>query len=208
METTTDGHWEGKVDHGCASGAVAAESRLAASGMLVPVRFEDLYEQHFAFVWRSLRRLGVAPSRLDDAAQDVFLVVHRRLSDYKPDTSAKAWMFAIARRVASDHRRTERRRGGLLPLSDEAPSPTSSSPLEGAMKNEASDIVLGFLEGLDEDRRAAFALAELEQMSAPEIGAALDVNVSTVYSRLQSARKAFVEYVTAHHPDAIEGADE
>ena len=65
----------------------------------------------------------------------------------------------------------------------------------------------GFLETLDDDRRAVFVLAELEQMTAPEIAEALNANPSTVYSRLASARKALLAYVQTHHPDSMEGAD-
>jgi RNA polymerase sigma-70 factor (ECF subfamily) len=186
----------------------------AVDGATVPQRpspatvsFDDLYEEHFAFVWRSLRRLGVRPALLDDAAQDSFLVAYRRLSDFVSGTSAKAWLFAIARRVASDYRRTERRKGGGLSLVEEARASTAPSPLDDAMSTEASDIVLRFLDGLDEDRRAAFVLSELEQMTAPEIGAALEVNVSTIYSRVRSARQAFTTYVDEHHPDAKAAAN-
>lgn len=168
------------------------------------VGLEELYRAHFDFVWRSLRRLGVEAASLDDAAQDVFLVVHRRLGDYTGG-SAKAWLFAIAHRVASDHRRRVRRKGGLLPLDERVASAGSDGPLDGALRNEASGIVMEFLQDLDDDRRAAFILAELEQMTAPEIGQALGVNVSTVYSRIASARSALVQFVTERHPDALEG---
>lgn len=165
---------------------------------------EALYRAHFDFVWRSLRRLGVEKASLDDAAQDVFLVVHRRLQDYTGG-SAKAWLFAIAQRVASDHRRRVRRKGGLLPLDERVASAGRDGPLAGALRHEASGIVMEFLQDLDDDRRAAFILAELEQMTAPEIGQALGVNVSTVYSRIASARGALVQFVTERHPDALEG---
>lgn len=173
---------------------------MAATG---GVRLEDLYRSHFDFVWRSLRRLGVDTASLDDAAQDVFLVVHRRLRDYTGG-SARAWLFAIAQRVASDHRRRVRRKGGLLPLDERMASGGRDGPHAGALRHEASGIVMAFLQDLDDDRRAAFILAELEQMTAPEIGQALGVNVSTVYSRIASARSALVEFVTARHPDALE----
>ena len=39
--------------------------------------FRAIYDEHFAFVWRSLRRLGIAAADISDAVQEVFLVVHR-----------------------------------------------------------------------------------------------------------------------------------
>ena len=70
-----------------------------------PASLEVVYRQHFRATWRLLRRLGVADAQLDDAAQDVFLVVHRRLGEFAPHSPLRSWLFAIAVRVASDYRR-------------------------------------------------------------------------------------------------------
>lgn len=170
-----------------------------------PPSLESLYADHFDFVWRSLRRLGVADASLDDAAQDVFIVVHRKLPEYQPRWSPRSWLFAIARRVASDYRRAVRRKGGLLPIREDlAAAPQHSDPHAGAQRAQASRIVRGFLDTLDDDRRAVFVLAELEQMTAREIADAVDANQSTVYSRLASGRKALLQYLQDNHADAIE----
>jgi RNA polymerase sigma-70 factor, ECF subfamily len=158
------------------------------------VEFDAIYRTHVDFVWRSLRRLGVREAALDDATQEVFIVVHRRFSDFRPGSSMKAWLFAIAQRTASDQRRWVRRKGNLLPLHEDMPT-VADSPLEGAITRQASDIVMQFLEQLDESRRVAFILSDLEQMTAPEIGAALGVNLNTIYYRVASARKAFVAFL-------------
>lgn len=156
--------------------------------------FDALYRENVDFVWRSLRRLGVRDAALDDATQEVFLVVHRRFADFRPGTSVRAWLFAIAQRTASDQRRWVRRKGNLSPLSEDLPA-SAQSPLDSVIAREASDLVQSFLAELDEARRVAFILADLEQMTAPEIGAALQVNVNTVYYRVASARKAFVAFL-------------
>src|SRR5512146_2914504 len=72
--------------------------------------FEEVYEEHFAFVWRNLRRLGVTEAGLRDAAQDVFVVVHRRMHEFAGRGSVQAWLYSILRRVAADHRRRARRK--------------------------------------------------------------------------------------------------
>jgi RNA polymerase sigma-70 factor (ECF subfamily) len=167
------------------------------------VDFDAMYREHFGFVWRTLRRLGVSVDALDDTAQEVFLVVHRRASELRVEGSPKAWLFAIAQRVASDHRRWRRRKGHVLPLESEVPA-RSQTPLEHAMHREASDLVLDFLAQLDDQRRAAFVLADLEQMTAPEISRATGANINTVYYRIASARKAFVAFVLERHPSALE----
>ena len=156
--------------------------------------FDALHRAHVHFVWRSLRRLGVHESVLDDATQEVFVVVHRRFAEFRPGPTERAWLFAIAQRVASDQRRWVRRKGNLLPLHEELVE-GSSSPLEGAMKRQVSDAVLAFLEQLEEPRRSAFILSELEQMTGAEVSAALGVNANTIFSRVATARKAFVAFL-------------
>lgn len=159
--------------------------------------FEALYRAHFAFVWRTLRRLGVSEAALDDAAQEVFVVVHRRLADFDPETSAHAWLYAIAQRVASDQRRSVRRKGNLLPLHEELRA-GDRTPLEFAIQHQANDLVLDFLAQLDPDRRTAFMLVELEQMSAPEVARIANANLNTIYYRIASARKAFAVFVAKY----------
>ncbi len=156
--------------------------------------FEAFYRAHASFVWRALRRLCVREEALDDALQDVFIVVHRRFHQLRPGPTQRAWLFAIAQRVASGQRRWVRRKGHVLPLHEDLAT-NGQSPLDCAMRNQASDLVQEFLEQLDEPRRAAFVLSELEQMTGAEAHAALGVNQNTLYYRLTSARRAFVAFL-------------
>jgi RNA polymerase sigma-70 factor (ECF subfamily) len=149
--------------------------------------FAALYESEFAYVWRNLRRLGVSDAQLDDAAQDVFLVVYRRLGDFESRSTLRTWIFGIVLRVASTYRRTAQRRR-TEPL-DERTADSTSSTEDLTERAEAGRLLRRLLDGLDDDRRAVFVLAELEQMTAPEVSAALGVNLNTVYSRLRSARR-------------------
>ncbi len=193
------------------SRAVVLPSRSRTYGPAIAVvssaptqaEFDSLYRTHVDFVWRSLRRLGVREAALDDATQEVFLVVYRRLHEFRPGSSIKAWLFAIAQRTASDQRRWVRRKGNLLPLHDDIQA-SSRSPLDSAISREARDLVLQFLDQLDEGRRVAFILSDLEQMTAPEISAALHVNINTVYYRVASARRAFVAFLEQHSDKAME----
>jgi len=159
-----------------------------------PAEFDALYRAHVHFVWRSLRRLGVREASLDDATQDVFVVVHRRFHEFRPGSSERAWLFAIAQRVASDQRRWHRRKGNLVALHDDLATP-ADTPLETALSRESTDLVLAFLDQLDEPRRVALILSDLEEMTGREIQEALQVNMSTVYYRVASARKAFVAFL-------------
>jgi RNA polymerase sigma-70 factor (ECF subfamily) len=151
--------------------------------------FAEVYEAHFDFVWRSARRLGVPEQTLDDVVQDVFVTVYRRLAEFEGRSQLKTWIFGILRHTVRDLRRSARRKPTEA-LADE-PSDSRPSPHERAIHEESTRLLSRLLATLDEDQREVFVLAELEQMSAPEIASALDVNVNTVYSRLRTARQEF-----------------
>lgn len=150
---------------------------------------ELVYEEHFSFVWRSLRGLGVRPALLDDATQEVFLVAHRRSDDFEQRSSVRTWLFGIAYRVAANFRRSAKRRP-TEPLPGELSS-DYPSPEQHAERAEAARFVEDFLDGVDEDLRAAFTACVLEEMSVPEAASALGVNVNTLYSRVRTVRARF-----------------
>jgi RNA polymerase sigma-70 factor (ECF subfamily) len=166
---------------------------------------EALYRDYVQFVWRTVKRLGVEPAQLDDAVQEVFIVVHRQLGHYEPRTTPRAWLFSIARRVASNQRRARRRKVDVLPLHDPAAPASQDGPLRAAMNKERSDVVLEFLGTLPDELRDTFILCELEQMSAPEIALALSVTTSAVYARIRTARLAFADFGRKHYPELMGG---
>ena len=148
-------------------------------------RFSAVYGAHFRFVWRTLRALGVPAAATDDAAQDVFVVVHRRLGDFDGRAPIRAWLFGIARNVARRHRERAHREPPLHLVGE-------GRALDDTMQlREAASLVERFLDTLDDDQRAVFVLAQLEGLTAPEIAEALGVNPNTVYSRLRTARLKF-----------------
>ena len=151
--------------------------------------FVAIYRAEFGFVWRILRRLGVAAEQLEDAAQEVFLVLHRRLPGLAPDVSMRSWLFGSARRVAADLRRGQHRRERRLQA--HAVVGELRGQTRPGEQAEAAEFVQRFLARLDEDKRMVFVLTDLEGMTAPEIAVALDVKLNTVYSRLRAARAEF-----------------
>jgi RNA polymerase sigma-70 factor, ECF subfamily len=150
---------------------------------------EAVYREYHAFVWRILHHFGLRGEAVDDAVQEVFLVVHRRLVSFDGRTSIKNWLYGIARRVASDHRKKHQRRHARLRLvassEDEAREPRQLERLT------TTELVERLLDSLDEDKREVFVLAEVEGMTAPEIASMLGINLNTVYSRLRTARAHF-----------------
>ena len=149
----------------------------------------DVYRAHAGFVWRVVRRLGVPEAALEDVVHDVFLVVHRRLHEYDGRAALTTWLFGIARGVAANHRRGAQRADRKLAV---VPPPAEGiDPETGAARNEAAEFVRAFLDGLDEERRLLFHLADVEGMKVPEIAEAMGLNLNTAYSRLRATRELF-----------------
>jgi RNA polymerase sigma-70 factor (ECF subfamily) len=150
------------------------------------LRFEALYHAHVDFVWRTLRRFGVPVAALDDATQDVFVVVHRRFGAWEQRASIRAWLFGVSKRVAAKHRRgLERHARKLAAL----PEPTSARELdERVADRDHLERIARAIDNLAPERREVYVLADLEGLSAPEIADALGCKLNTVYSRLRRAR--------------------
>lgn len=158
----------------------------------------ELYTNYFDFVWRSVRRLGVHPAQIEDAVQDVFVVVQRRLKDFEQRSSLKTWLFGIALRVAKDYRRRGAKRGVELTVLDAVLVGAHSDPQQAAIETEAARIVQSALERLSDERRIVFIMAELEDFTAAEIGESLGLGINSVYSRLRLARRDFAHALRAH----------
>jgi RNA polymerase sigma-70 factor (ECF subfamily) len=151
---------------------------LARSG------FRDFYREHFDFVWRSVGRLGVDRSAVDDVVQEVFLAAYRRLETYDGRAPPRAWLFGIALNVVRMARRGEsRHRRRVEAVQRDAPEPTDSTHHHAAL-----DQLGQLLAALDDDQRTVVILIEIEDMSPRDVAAGLGISVNTVYSRLRLAR--------------------
>jgi RNA polymerase sigma-70 factor (ECF subfamily) len=188
--------------------------------------FQQVYEEHFNYIWRCLRGLGVSEHALDDAAHDVFLVVQRKLPSFDgSEARVTTWLYEIALRVGRRYRSQtakDARRSVSLGSSepDEAsaelgPFPVCHSELHpsrlghgelvdraqpdpGCELEQSERLALArrALDALDADKREAFVLGCIEQRSAPEIAELTGVPLNTVYSRLRAARRSFAAEIT------------
>jgi RNA polymerase sigma-70 factor (ECF subfamily) len=150
----------------------------------------ELVQANFAFVWRTLRRLGLESADADDAAQQVCLVLARRLPEVQPGKE-RAFLFGAAIKVASRVRRSQgrRREAGAVELeSMESRLPSPEAVLD---QRRAAELLDRVLDGLTEELRAVFVLHEIERLTMHEIANALDIPNGTVASRLRRAREQF-----------------
>ncbi|MFZ5897012.1 MAG: RNA polymerase sigma factor [Myxococcota bacterium] len=166
-----------------------------------------VHEEHADFVWRSLQRLGVARQDLEDALQEVFVVVHKKLASFDHSARVSTWLFGICLRVASSYRRrAHRRREELHDTLEESAASASADPERRLLTLELAERLEQALSALGLERRAVFVMFEIEGMSAGAIAEMLGVPVGTVYSRLFTARAEFSKAVARlEHRDASRG---
>ena len=137
--------------------------------------FDAIYENHFDYVWRSLGRLGVPAADLADAVHEVFLVLYRKWAEVDPARPVRPWLFGVARRIAAGAARKKREE--LVEIER-----------AGQERDPARELLWAALATLDDDRRLAVILHDIEGHSAPEVAVMLELPVNTVYSRLRLAR--------------------
>jgi RNA polymerase sigma-70 factor (ECF subfamily) len=167
---------------------------------VAPPTFAYLYRSWYSHVVRWLGTLGAPRADIEDLAQDVFLVVRRRLGDFD-GRNAAGWLYRIASGQVRQHRRRFVFRS-LVPSRepielDEIPHdrPSVLAEMETKQKHELLDRILSHM---SEKRRIVFLLFEMEGYSGSEIAGLLDVPVNTIKTRLYHARKDFVRLLAQH----------
>lgn len=162
----------------------------APAGAPVVPTAAAIFAEHAAFVLRSVRRLGVRESEVEDVAQEVFVIVHRKLHTWNGTSTLRTWLFGIALRVASAHRRKAHVRREQL--DGGAHFATRSIPPEqhdALSRKELRKQLDRALDSLDESKRAVFILYELEGVPMTEIAEGLGCALFTAYGRLREARE-------------------
>ncbi|MBX3213285.1 MAG: sigma-70 family RNA polymerase sigma factor [Labilithrix sp.] len=175
------------LDFGQPERSAAIVRRAAEEG--TSARVERLIQEHYEFVWRSARRLGVRSADLDDVVQEVFVVAARRLDDI---THELGFLFRACMHAAAHSRRSVQRRREVLDerrLAHEIDR--RANPEQDAETAEARAQLQAVIEEMPEDLRAVFVLFELERFTMSEIAETLSVPSGTVASRLRRAREAF-----------------
>lgn len=153
------------------------------------LQFEEVYAAHFDFVWRAARGLGMRTGSVDDVVQEVFLIVHRKLSSLEAPGAIRSWLFGITRRVCKDHRRSLARRGLHVELDQQREVDPGRDPQAHLVGRQQLRIVECYVDGLDEENRALFFLTLLEGLPIADAAKALNLNANTTYSRVRSLRQ-------------------
>ena len=139
-------------------------------------------------MWRTLRYFGVREADLPDASQEVFLVMHRRLPEFRGDAKLSTWVYGICCRVGMAFRR--RARSNRQELVSEPPTePVEARQHADLEILETRSRLTRLLEELPEEQRAVFVLHEIEELAMHEVATLVDCPLFTAYSRLRLAKK-------------------
>ena len=169
----------------CAPPAPRSQTVMRAT----PVSLRDLVREHHAFVWRSVRRLGVPETDVEDAAQRVFLVLARNLEHVEP-AKLRSYLFGVATRVAANERRAAKARGRGSSNDGAAERVACDRPpVDEALDRRRARVLLDeILDNLAEDLRSVFVLHEFEHLTVAEIAEFVGIPAGTAASRLRRAR--------------------
>jgi RNA polymerase sigma-70 factor (ECF subfamily) len=153
-------------------------------------RMRVIMADHFDFVWRTTRRMGLRDFEADDATQRAFIVAARRLQEIRPG-SERSFLFGAALRITSEMRRTHARRAEVA--DDAGDERLDPSPLQDELvdRRRARALLDEVIDAMPKDVRPVFVLFELEQMTIAEVASMLGLPAGTVASRLRRGREVF-----------------
>ena len=160
-------------------------------------RFVRIFRQHYAWVWRLIRRLGVDEAQVDDTAQQVFLAANDKLGQISAGRE-RAFLAGVTQRVAANARRGAARRKDC-PDDDEIQRQASDGTPEQLLDLKQRRARLDrWLDAVPGELRAPFVMFELDGHSLQEISSILELPLGTVKTRLRRARALFLEAAGAN----------
>ena len=173
-----------------------------------PPSFESVYRAHGRTVARWAIRLLGPKADFEDVVQDVFLVVRRRLPEFRGDAEITTWLYEITVRVVQRCRMrahwwswvTGRGQSPGRGRTTEPFVPTVESPSDPYALLEARErtrLVYQLLDELSESLRTTFILFEIEGLSGAQIAEITGTKLNAVWVRLSRARRKFMEGMRA-----------
>lgn len=163
------------------------------------MRFYGVYRDQVDYVWRLVFLLGIPRPDVDDTVQEVFLVIHRRLDEFPPPGPPRQWIRGVTLHVCRNYQRWNRRfrrwfvdGGADLEL---VPGHAARGTDNSFARYEALAALDCALRRLSSKQREVFIMAEIEELTAAEIGALLTISPNTAASRLRAARQTINQFV-------------
>jgi RNA polymerase sigma-70 factor (ECF subfamily) len=157
---------------------------------------ETLYRTHATAVARWAAKLAGPLVDVDDLVHEIFLVVRRRLPEFRGDAKVTTWLYRITERVAQESRRKDRfrrwfSRARHLEI-ERTTAPPHLTPLDEVERRQSGATVYRILDRLPAKYRNVLILFELEELSGEEIATLTGLNPATVWVHLHRARARFI----------------
>lgn len=162
--------------------------------------FDTIYRQNWRMVARWTTRLGGPHISVEDVAQEIFLVVCRRLPGFRGEAKLSTWLFTITDQTIRNWRRRERWRRLVSRLTrqvEETAGAMQPTPVEELERRQAAELFYRILEDMPHRYRTLLVLFEIEAQSAEEIGQLMSLKAATVRVLLHRARAAFLKRMRA-----------
>jgi RNA polymerase sigma-70 factor, ECF subfamily len=176
------------------------DQNAMATGAPVAIDLDEVYRSHAGQVARWVGHLGGPTADVDDLVHEIFLVVDRRMSDFRGDAKLTTWLYRITERVVRGRRRNDRIRRWLRQTRradlERALSPSQLTPIEELERRHAVETVYRILDRLPDKYRDVLILFELEAASGEEIAELTGRKLATVWVHLHRARTRFLEELT------------
>ena len=185
-----------ELDRHETGGMNCVEATVAANDYVGPLDLDGLYRVHAPDVMHWIARLAGPHADLEDMVHEVFMVVQRRLHEFRGEAKLTTWLYRITERIVFDRRRKDRKLRWLgLHRAEEAGralSSTMPSPVESIERQQSVELVYRILDAMDEKYRSLLILFEMESMSGEDIAKLTGTKLATIWVRLRRARAQFL----------------
>ena len=198
-----------ELDRHETGGMNCAESTMATNEDVGPLDLDGIYRVHAPDVMHWIARLAGPHADIEDMVHEVFMVVQRRLHEFRGDAKLTTWLYRITERIVFDRRRKDRKLRWLgLHRAEEAGRALNASmpsPVESMERQQSVALVYRILDTMDEKYRSLLILFEMESMSGEDIAKLTGTKLATIWVRLRRARAQFLREL--ERLDRIEGRD-
>ena len=159
----------------------------------------ELHRYYYPIVASFLRKLGVLPHDLEDAAQEVFTQFFRYVASFRGEAELKTWVFRLCVTEARRGRRRRRVAAVLAGVLRREPPEDTVPPLVTSDRT-IHELAKDALDRMDPDQRLAFVLFEIEGLTGREAAEIAGKTMAAMFRRLYEAQRIFQEILGIEPP--------
>ena len=164
--------------------------------------FNEVVAALHPFVFRWALTFARDTDEAEEITQDTFVLVHRKLDQFRGESAVEGWVYLITRRVALQRHRKENRRRWLSSSAlPEGESVYNTDPGGRVDRQRMADYIRHFFRELPARQREVFDLVDLQGHDPAEVAQLIGIKPATVRANLFKARAAIRASILKLHPD-------